>query len=158
MSLFHCPLTFPIFSLLPLGPVLSIGEGGFWEGSARGQVGWFPADCVEEIPAKATEERNCKSNHLRLRVGWRWNQDVGHVLFAIMRFCGEGRRLVLKNKAEAKCCGFLRQCNGTWFPHPRSWLYVSLLLYLLASLCLTVSSGNGVQRLALHCPANSAVI
>ncbi|XP_014833826.1 PREDICTED: SH3 and multiple ankyrin repeat domains protein 2-like [Poecilia mexicana] len=37
--------------------VLSIGEGGFWEGSARGQVGWFPADCVEEVPAKATEER-----------------------------------------------------------------------------------------------------
>uniref|UniRef100_A0AAQ5Y351 SH3 and multiple ankyrin repeat domains 2 n=1 Tax=Amphiprion ocellaris TaxID=80972 RepID=A0AAQ5Y351_AMPOC len=37
--------------------VLSIGEGGFWEGSARGQVGWFPADCVEEIPAKAIEER-----------------------------------------------------------------------------------------------------
>lgn len=119
MSLFHCPLTFPIFSLLPLGPVLSIGEGGFWEGSARGQVGWFPADCVEEIPAKATEERNCKSNHLRLHVGWRWNQDVGHVLFAIMRFCGEGRRLVLKNKAEAKCCGFLRQCNGTWLPPPQ---------------------------------------
>lgn len=119
MSLFHCPLTFPIFSLLPLGPVLSIGEGGFWEGSARGQVGWFPADCVEEIPAKATEERNCKSNHLRLRVGWRWNQNVGHVLFAIMRFCGEGRRLVLKNKAEAKCCGFLRQCNGTWLPPPQ---------------------------------------
>ncbi|XP_029932113.1 SH3 and multiple ankyrin repeat domains protein 2 isoform X1 [Myripristis murdjan] len=38
--------------------VLSIGEGGFWEGSARGQVGWFPADCVEEIPAKASEERS----------------------------------------------------------------------------------------------------
>ncbi|XP_061521330.1 SH3 and multiple ankyrin repeat domains protein 2-like isoform X1 [Phycodurus eques] len=38
--------------------VLSIGEGGFWEGSTRGQVGWFPADCVEEIPAKATEERS----------------------------------------------------------------------------------------------------
>ncbi|XP_070411154.1 SH3 and multiple ankyrin repeat domains protein 2 isoform X2 [Nothobranchius furzeri] len=38
--------------------VLSIGEGGFWEGSARGQVGWFPADCVEEIPAKATDERS----------------------------------------------------------------------------------------------------
>ncbi|XP_077569311.1 SH3 and multiple ankyrin repeat domains protein 2-like [Stigmatopora nigra] len=38
--------------------VLSIGEGGFWEGSARGQVGWFPADCVEEILAKAIEERS----------------------------------------------------------------------------------------------------
>ncbi|XP_036440701.1 latent-transforming growth factor beta-binding protein 4-like [Colossoma macropomum] len=37
--------------------VLSIGEGGYWEGSARGHVGWFPADCVEEIPAKPNEER-----------------------------------------------------------------------------------------------------
>ncbi|KAI3377048.1 hypothetical protein L3Q82_000050 [Scortum barcoo] len=42
--------------------VLSIGEGGFWEGSAHGQVGWFPADCVEEVPAKATEERICNGN------------------------------------------------------------------------------------------------
>ncbi|XP_069575884.1 SH3 and multiple ankyrin repeat domains protein 2 [Brachyistius frenatus] len=38
--------------------VLSIGEGGFWEGSAHGQVGWFPADCVEEVAAKAAEERS----------------------------------------------------------------------------------------------------
>ncbi|XP_028840810.1 SH3 and multiple ankyrin repeat domains protein 2b isoform X3 [Denticeps clupeoides] len=37
--------------------VLSVGEGGFWEGSARGNVGWFPAECVEEIPSKATEDR-----------------------------------------------------------------------------------------------------
>ncbi|XP_049339267.1 SH3 and multiple ankyrin repeat domains protein 2 [Astyanax mexicanus] len=37
--------------------VLSIGEGGYWEGSARGHVGWFPADCVEEIAAKPNEER-----------------------------------------------------------------------------------------------------
>ncbi|XP_076845255.1 SH3 and multiple ankyrin repeat domains protein 2-like [Brachyhypopomus gauderio] len=37
--------------------VLSIGEGGYWEGSARGHVGWFPADCVEELPAKPSEER-----------------------------------------------------------------------------------------------------
>uniref|UniRef100_A0A8C7DA03 SH3 and multiple ankyrin repeat domains 2b n=1 Tax=Oncorhynchus kisutch TaxID=8019 RepID=A0A8C7DA03_ONCKI len=35
--------------------VLSIGEGGFWEGSARGNVGWFPAECVEETPNQ--EER-----------------------------------------------------------------------------------------------------
>lgn len=48
------------FSTCP-GSVLSIGEGGFWEGSTRGQVGWFPSDCAEEIPAKAAEERNCKS-------------------------------------------------------------------------------------------------
>nr|XP_023420201.1 SH3 and multiple ankyrin repeat domains protein 2 isoform X2 [Cavia porcellus] len=32
--------------------VLSIGEGGFWEGSARGHIGWFPADCVEEVQCK----------------------------------------------------------------------------------------------------------
>uniref|UniRef100_A0A672F7W6 SH3 and multiple ankyrin repeat domains 2a n=1 Tax=Salarias fasciatus TaxID=181472 RepID=A0A672F7W6_SALFA len=38
--------------------VLSVGEGGFWEGSARGQVGWFPADCVDEVPAKTAEERS----------------------------------------------------------------------------------------------------
>uniref|UniRef100_W5MD73 SH3 and multiple ankyrin repeat domains 2b n=1 Tax=Lepisosteus oculatus TaxID=7918 RepID=W5MD73_LEPOC len=37
--------------------VLSIGEGGFWEGSARGHVGWFPAECVEEIQAKPNESK-----------------------------------------------------------------------------------------------------
>ncbi|XP_062855738.1 SH3 and multiple ankyrin repeat domains protein 2-like [Trichomycterus rosablanca] len=37
--------------------VLSIGEGGFWEGSARGNVGWFPSECVEEIPNKQNEDR-----------------------------------------------------------------------------------------------------
>ncbi|XP_053576529.1 SH3 and multiple ankyrin repeat domains protein 2 isoform X2 [Bombina bombina] len=37
--------------------VLSIGEGGFWEGNARGHVGWFPAECVEEIQPKPTEVR-----------------------------------------------------------------------------------------------------
>ncbi|KAL2093658.1 hypothetical protein ACEWY4_010970 [Coilia grayii] len=44
--------------------VLSIGEGGFWEGSARGNVGWFPAECVEEIPSKANEDRPliCEAN------------------------------------------------------------------------------------------------
>lgn len=61
------PTRLLVSTLPPLGPVLSIGEGGFWEGSARGQVGWFPADCVEEIPAKATEERSCKSNHRGVR-------------------------------------------------------------------------------------------
>lgn len=63
----HCSFIVSLLSLFLslaprlLGPVLSIGEGGFWEGSAHGQVGWFPADCVEEIPAKATDERSCKS-------------------------------------------------------------------------------------------------
>ncbi|XP_043938018.1 SH3 and multiple ankyrin repeat domains protein 1-like [Protopterus annectens] len=35
--------------------VLSIGEGGFWEGSSRGHVGWFPADCIEEVHSKTNE-------------------------------------------------------------------------------------------------------
>ncbi|KAI2648450.1 SH3 and multiple ankyrin repeat domains protein 2 [Labeo rohita] len=43
--------------------VLSIGEGGFWEGSARGNVGWFPAECVEEIPSKPNEDRPCHKAH-----------------------------------------------------------------------------------------------
>uniref|UniRef100_A0A8C2KFQ8 SH3 and multiple ankyrin repeat domains 2b n=1 Tax=Cyprinus carpio TaxID=7962 RepID=A0A8C2KFQ8_CYPCA len=43
--------------------VLSIGEGGFWEGSARGNVGWFPAECVEEIPSKPNEDRPCECLH-----------------------------------------------------------------------------------------------
>ncbi|XP_026088729.1 SH3 and multiple ankyrin repeat domains protein 2 [Carassius auratus] len=37
--------------------VLSVGEGGYWEGCCRGQVGWFPARCVEEIPVKPDKER-----------------------------------------------------------------------------------------------------
>ncbi|KAM7034868.1 SH3 and multiple ankyrin repeat domains protein 2 isoform 1-T2 [Acridotheres tristis] len=37
--------------------VLSIGEGGFWEGSARGHIGWFPAECVEEVQCKPSESK-----------------------------------------------------------------------------------------------------
>ncbi|XP_058607367.1 SH3 and multiple ankyrin repeat domains protein 2 isoform X1 [Onychostoma macrolepis] len=37
--------------------VLSVGEGGYWEGICRGQVGWFPARCLEEIPVKPDKER-----------------------------------------------------------------------------------------------------
>ncbi|XP_039696522.1 SH3 and multiple ankyrin repeat domains protein 2 isoform X3 [Pteropus medius] len=37
--------------------VLSIGEGGFWEGSARGHIGWFPADCVEEVQCKPRDSQ-----------------------------------------------------------------------------------------------------
>ncbi|XP_054027712.1 SH3 and multiple ankyrin repeat domains protein 2 isoform X1 [Dryobates pubescens] len=37
--------------------VLSIGEGGFWEGSTRGHIGWFPAECVEEVQCKAGESK-----------------------------------------------------------------------------------------------------
>ncbi|XP_075423724.1 SH3 and multiple ankyrin repeat domains protein 2 isoform X4 [Ascaphus truei] len=37
--------------------VVSIGEGGFWEGNARGHLGWFPAECVEEIQPKPNDGR-----------------------------------------------------------------------------------------------------
>ncbi|XP_077407125.1 SH3 and multiple ankyrin repeat domains protein 1-like [Vanacampus margaritifer] len=29
--------------------VLSVGEGGYWEGTVKGRTGWFPSDCVEEV-------------------------------------------------------------------------------------------------------------
>ncbi|XP_037551765.1 SH3 and multiple ankyrin repeat domains protein 3 [Nematolebias whitei] len=37
--------------------VLSIGEGGFWEGSVKGRTGWFPADCVEEVQMRQYDPR-----------------------------------------------------------------------------------------------------
>uniref|UniRef100_A0A8C0UL08 PDZ domain-containing protein n=1 Tax=Cyanistes caeruleus TaxID=156563 RepID=A0A8C0UL08_CYACU len=38
-------------------PVLSIGEGGFWEGSVKGRSGWFPAECVEEVQMRQYDSR-----------------------------------------------------------------------------------------------------
>uniref|UniRef100_A0AAY4C6F8 SH3 domain-containing protein n=1 Tax=Denticeps clupeoides TaxID=299321 RepID=A0AAY4C6F8_9TELE len=35
--------------------VLSVGEGGFWEGTVRGRTGWFPSDCVEEVALRSLE-------------------------------------------------------------------------------------------------------
>uniref|UniRef100_A0ACB8EVF1 SH3 and multiple ankyrin repeat domains protein 1 n=1 Tax=Sphaerodactylus townsendi TaxID=933632 RepID=A0ACB8EVF1_9SAUR len=35
--------------------VLSVGEGGFWEGQVKNRVGWFPSDCVEEVANKSQE-------------------------------------------------------------------------------------------------------
>uniref|UniRef100_A0A2K6M6D1 SH3 and multiple ankyrin repeat domains 3 n=1 Tax=Rhinopithecus bieti TaxID=61621 RepID=A0A2K6M6D1_RHIBE len=59
----------PVSSPLPLGcpdhrpasaselPLLSIGEGGFWEGTVKGRTGWFPADCVEEVQMRQHDPR-----------------------------------------------------------------------------------------------------
>lgn len=44
-------------SYVSLYLVLSIGEGGFWEGSTRGHIGWFPAECVEEVQCKPNESK-----------------------------------------------------------------------------------------------------
>ncbi|ERE86405.1 SH3 and multiple ankyrin repeat domain protein 3 [Cricetulus griseus] len=38
--------------------VLSIGEGGFWEGTVKGRTGWFPADCVEEVQMRQYDTRH----------------------------------------------------------------------------------------------------
>ncbi|KAJ6651530.1 hypothetical protein lerEdw1_020865 [Lerista edwardsae] len=37
--------------------MLSIGEGGFWEGSVKGRTGWFPAECVEEVQMRQYDAR-----------------------------------------------------------------------------------------------------
>ncbi|XP_031158336.1 SH3 and multiple ankyrin repeat domains protein 3-like [Sander lucioperca] len=37
--------------------VLSIGEGGFWEGNVKGRTGWFPADCIEEVQMRQYDPR-----------------------------------------------------------------------------------------------------
>lgn len=56
------PSPFPHLSL-----VLSIGEGGFWEGSARGHIGWFPAECVEEVQCKPKESQAGKADPTLVR-------------------------------------------------------------------------------------------
>ncbi|KAK5850670.1 hypothetical protein PBY51_001528 [Eleginops maclovinus] len=37
--------------------VLSVGEGGYWEGTVRGRTGWFPSDCVEEVAPPSKDNR-----------------------------------------------------------------------------------------------------
>lgn len=44
--------------LASVPPVLSIGEGGFWEGTVKGRTGWFPADCVEEVQMRQYDTRH----------------------------------------------------------------------------------------------------
>lgn len=50
-------------TLCPVSAVLSIGEGGFWEGSVKGRTGWFPADCVEEVQMRQYDPRLGKKQH-----------------------------------------------------------------------------------------------
>uniref|UniRef100_A0A3Q2Q4F5 SH3 and multiple ankyrin repeat domains 1 n=1 Tax=Fundulus heteroclitus TaxID=8078 RepID=A0A3Q2Q4F5_FUNHE len=49
--------------------VLSVGEGGYWEGTARGRTGWFPSDCVQEVapPSKEKETRSEKAKRKLFR-------------------------------------------------------------------------------------------
>uniref|UniRef100_A0A4W5QTT1 SH3 and multiple ankyrin repeat domains 1 n=1 Tax=Hucho hucho TaxID=62062 RepID=A0A4W5QTT1_9TELE len=38
--------------------VLSVGEGGFWEGTVKGHTGWFPSGCVEEVGPPTKDSRS----------------------------------------------------------------------------------------------------
>uniref|UniRef100_A0A8C9WPX8 SH3 and multiple ankyrin repeat domains 3 n=1 Tax=Scleropages formosus TaxID=113540 RepID=A0A8C9WPX8_SCLFO len=54
--------------------VLSIGEGGFWEGTVKGRTGWFPAECVEEVQMRQYDPRlgkdqGCATCLNRLKLG-----------------------------------------------------------------------------------------
>uniref|UniRef100_M4AHD3 SH3 and multiple ankyrin repeat domains 2 n=1 Tax=Xiphophorus maculatus TaxID=8083 RepID=M4AHD3_XIPMA len=85
--------------------VLSIGEGGFWEGSARGQVGWFPADCVEEVPAKATEERT--SDRADRRKLFRHYTVGSYDSFDASSDCVVDEKTVVLQKKENEGFGFV---------------------------------------------------
>ncbi|CAJ1080834.1 SH3 and multiple ankyrin repeat domains protein 1-like isoform X2 [Xyrichtys novacula] len=49
--------------------VLSVGEGGYWEGTVKGRTGWFPSDCVEEVGGlnNRTETRSEKAKRKLFR-------------------------------------------------------------------------------------------
>lgn len=68
------PVLMPFSFLSPL--VLSIGEGGFWEGSARGHIGWFPAECVEEVQCKPRDSQAGKVTSQGRVVSW-WGYSAG---------------------------------------------------------------------------------
>uniref|UniRef100_A0A8D0A0S5 SH3 and multiple ankyrin repeat domains 2 n=1 Tax=Sander lucioperca TaxID=283035 RepID=A0A8D0A0S5_SANLU len=87
--------------------VLSIGEGGFWEGSAHGQVGWFPADCVEEIPAKAADERNSRADRADRRKLFRHYTVGSYDSFDASSDCVVDEKTVVLQKKENEGFGFV---------------------------------------------------
>uniref|UniRef100_A0A3P8VH53 SH3 and multiple ankyrin repeat domains protein 1-like n=1 Tax=Cynoglossus semilaevis TaxID=244447 RepID=A0A3P8VH53_CYNSE len=44
---------------------LSVGEGGYWEGTVRGRTGWFPSDCVEEVILRSQETRSSRGERAK---------------------------------------------------------------------------------------------
>ena len=46
-----------LFCVPTTHPVLSIGEGGFWEGQVKGRIGCFPSDCLEEVANRSQEAK-----------------------------------------------------------------------------------------------------
>lgn len=62
-----CCVTFfflTYFSSLSPSLVLSVGEGGYWEGTVRGRTGWFPSDCVEEVMLRSQDNRSGEDDQL----------------------------------------------------------------------------------------------
>lgn len=57
-----CLFSWHSFFPFPSSPVLSVGEGGYWEGTVRGRTGWFPSDCVEEVMLRSQENRSGDHN------------------------------------------------------------------------------------------------
>lgn len=59
-----CRVAFSCNALLSCHPqVLSVGEGGYWEGTVRGRTGWFPSDCVEEVMLRSQDNRSGEVTH-----------------------------------------------------------------------------------------------
>uniref|UniRef100_A0A3B3XW56 SH3 and multiple ankyrin repeat domains 1 n=1 Tax=Poecilia mexicana TaxID=48701 RepID=A0A3B3XW56_9TELE len=44
---------------------LSVGEGGYWEGTVRGRTGWFPSDCVEEVVLRSQDNRSSRGERAK---------------------------------------------------------------------------------------------
>ncbi len=59
--------------------VLSIGEGGFWEGTVKGRTGWFPADCVEEVQMRQFDPRLGKKWHTHTHLHTRAGQYIKYL-------------------------------------------------------------------------------
>uniref|UniRef100_A0A8C5DZ98 SH3 and multiple ankyrin repeat domains 1 n=1 Tax=Gouania willdenowi TaxID=441366 RepID=A0A8C5DZ98_GOUWI len=48
--------------------VLSVGEGGFWEGTVKGRTGWFPSDCVQEVAAPKNNRTETRSEKAKRKL------------------------------------------------------------------------------------------
>uniref|UniRef100_A0A3Q2QCQ0 SH3 and multiple ankyrin repeat domains 1 n=1 Tax=Fundulus heteroclitus TaxID=8078 RepID=A0A3Q2QCQ0_FUNHE len=44
---------------------LSVGEGGYWEGTVRGRTGWFPSECVEEVVLRSQDNRSSRGERAK---------------------------------------------------------------------------------------------
>ncbi|KAG5262408.1 hypothetical protein AALO_G00274820 [Alosa alosa] len=49
--------TSAVESVLTGSIITCVGDGGFWEGTVKGRTGWFPSDCVEEVPPQNQEQK-----------------------------------------------------------------------------------------------------